>query len=1427
MASREEISARLRNVAKGDVYTRTFVNDRPLNSQTVGKKEFPALSPESNNRPPSLGGGDVGNNSGIWDVDPATVTGIARQKANNFDVTPAGVTDTVLADDPEARGFNLAKFLVGGVVKGADSVVNDLFAAPLDFMVSNSVNGINHVLEGEDWDRKDSNIFAKWHDKTKATKEQNEAYFAPNIEAGGKGAKVLDEINVGVTSAAPQALLALATAGGSLGAQGLNAAAQTGGGIFTTIKSAVGTMVKDPNYWISFFQTAGNSYDAAKADGASDTKASLYGIANGLLGSVVEVGGGGIQRLPKELQAGKSAIRQWINSSVDEGKEEVVQGVLERGLQNVIYQKGNALVSATDENAIINPKTSAKEFGMGATVGGILGGGQTLLSGAGRANNAMAAANGAETRATAPQDALYDTIVKDLNQSAVNAKGLKNADNGADSTTGGAASVPGEDALLAALTEKSGKRIDSLGSAKAGFDPLTAAGNKYGYVKESPDAARQNVYTPLQMDDDTRVTQTAQRLQEAAAIPEKYIPDIEKMIVNGDFSYTPDSNKEQVARAEKSISDKGWQTAVKDWTAQVRSGKAGGDLVAEGSVLLNNAANGGATAKEVVDLMLDQAQLMHNSGKSLQAGKILNRLTPEGKLYGMVKSVDDINQSISKEHPDIKISDDLVQQYRDAKTDAERNDIVGKIQKNIADQMPSTFMDKFTALRYLNMLGNFRTQVRNISGNAAMQVLRAAKDKVATLIELTANKASGGKVERTNVLAIKEPFYKFGAEDYHNIEKVAMGNGKYEDLSGSSFERGIQEQRTIFKSDDKFLNALLTPVESMRKATNWMMDKGDVPFSKHTYARNLGGYLQAQGITEEQLRTGDIDEKVLDRAREHAIKESQDATFRDNNTFSDWVSRIGRTKNTPKAANVLSEGVSPFRRTPANVAVRGVEYSPIGLVKGAIETTMAASGKGTVDINAAINNLSKGITGTGVLGLGFALAAEGFLHGAGDGDDKKNRFDKNMGVQDYSLVMPDGTTYTIDWASPAAMPLFVGANIYQMSQDKNMTLKDFFGALGQITDPLINMSMLSGVNDAINAVRYSDGSPVENIAINAATNYLTQGLTSTLLGQIERSTEDNRKSTHVDKNSELPDSLQRLLGKTSAKTPGWDFSQYDYIDLWGNSQSNGSPAERTLMNFLSPGYSSKMDKSAVNMEVQRLHDATGEASVLPTAAGKSITEGGEKTDFTKDQFVTYATTLGKTRYDVIDDMIKSDTYKKASDSEKVELIGDAYAYAAKVAKAKVSGGELDSAAQKAKDFSGGAAVYILYSAAAAKCEGTKDANGETVSGSKRAEVAGKINEMRLTDAQKYELYFSGSEGETEKEALKNAKIPYEKFAAYKSKVSALTADKDKNGNAITGSLKKKVMQTIQNTGLSAPQKDALYYAAGYKQTTLAKDAPWR
>lgn len=227
------------------------------------------------------------------------------------------------------------------------------------------------------WDPDTSNwLFNRWNRAIDAEAQGVQQRYAENTARGGKAAQVFEDLGAATVAAVPQAIAALLTGGASTAAQAgalaENAAASSG--LVNTISRSMRAMAKDPNFQLSFAQVFGPGYEQAKADGADDFRASVYAIGNGLMNAAVEVGGG-IQTLPRELQNGGSAWKAWVDTMLDEGKEEVVQGVIERATQNAVYGRDNPLVGIGN-GAIFDPAAAAKEFAGGAVVGGILGGGQ-------------------------------------------------------------------------------------------------------------------------------------------------------------------------------------------------------------------------------------------------------------------------------------------------------------------------------------------------------------------------------------------------------------------------------------------------------------------------------------------------------------------------------------------------------------------------------------------------------------------------------------------------------------------------------------------------------------------------------------------------------------------------------------------------------------------------------------------------------------------------------------------------------------------------------------------------------------------------------------------------------------------------------------------------------------------------------------------
>lgn len=282
--------------------------------------------------------------------------------------------------------YSVGKGIAGATMKGINQAAQGI-ADTLALAEDVALSPFELVSGQQLGDLSDSGLANKLQRRIRNEGQEIENKYAANVERGGKAAEIFNRYGASTVAAVPQAVAAVLTSGASLGATSTTlaktAATEMAPSIANTIRNSVFAMGKDPQYWLSFSQVVGSSYEQALDDmeksgvdnNTARTKAALYATGNGLMNAAVEVGGG-IQTLPEQLKHGSAAWKAWLESAFEEGKEEVVQGILERATQNVAYKKGNPIASMRDENAILNPRTSAEEFLGGAVVGGVLGGGQ-------------------------------------------------------------------------------------------------------------------------------------------------------------------------------------------------------------------------------------------------------------------------------------------------------------------------------------------------------------------------------------------------------------------------------------------------------------------------------------------------------------------------------------------------------------------------------------------------------------------------------------------------------------------------------------------------------------------------------------------------------------------------------------------------------------------------------------------------------------------------------------------------------------------------------------------------------------------------------------------------------------------------------------------------------------------------------------------
>ena len=981
--------------------------------------------------------------------------------------------------------------------------------------------------------------------------------------------------------------------------------------------------------------------------------------------------------------------------------------------------------------------------------------------------------------------------------------------------------------------------MDGLGNANAGtvntaFDEMQAKSDNFHPVNPNSaqrimsDQQRAPSEVPtVNPDTGKNIGKTVSTILNSPLTSPEMATQIESAVADGQFDYIPVTDKDAHLRAQQDLSNRGLQTVADSFIAKVELGQRITKNDTASAIAAYNQAVADGNHALAFDLMTAIADAAHDSAQVVQSMNLMNRLTPEGKLLTLRKYVDKLNRqnrskpgrqaataNATQEQVDaartnyveqatgFRISDELAANYLMAETDAERAAAWDAITTDIANQLPSTFREKANFWRYTSMLLNPTTHVRNFLGNAIQAGARTIKNGVGAVIERAVVKDASQRTKSVVLGKEGKALRDFAKSQYEADKGAAMGAGKYSDASAAGISREIQEKRNVFtakmqgRAAETISNivpqAVHTAADAAGKAVQAvgdfntrLLDLGDVIFNKSAYVDSFAQALQAKGVTAAEAAGGAKSDLVA-QARAYAIEEAQKATYRNTTALSELLSNAGRYEGNNPIAKALSVGYDafmPFRRTPANILTTGIDYSPVGLAK-AITYDAYQVKAGNMSAADMVDHLSAGLTGTGILALGAYLAAEGFLKVRTGDDDREKDYNEDRGVQEYSLQIGD-KSYTLDWAVPAAMPLYAGAAIMESAREGGSGFDAVMDAMGGISEVVLETSMLSSLNDLISNWSYADSKALY-LLDRTATSYAGQYV-PTVGGKIASAMDGTVRKSYVEKGTgQLASDLGYFAQSMEKKIPGARENLQPKVDLWGNEVSNGEVGDRLLQSFLSPGYFKTVDTGDLDKELRRLAEATGSSAVYPAEVEKSFKVGGETKNLTEEEYTKYAKAVGQTRYQAVSALTGNSGYKKLTDEEKAKAVAYAYEYATVKGKQAVSGykpGD-SSFAKGAMNSVLPIDSYILY-----KITADKDGNG-SVSGTESAKALQAMS--GLTDKQRWQEWARLNDAKDKADKASAAGLTVGEYASMKEKADA-------NGNGrVTKEEAMKALGSVKN-----------------------------
>lgn len=713
-----------------------------------------------------------------------------------------------------------------------------------------------------------------------------------------------------------------------------------------------------------------------------------------------------------------------------------------------------------------------------------------------------------------------------------------------------------------------------------------------------------------------------------------------------------------------------------------------------------------------------------------------------------------------------------------------------------ADYTKRSLGEKAKTIQVMNQLGNLITFERNIGGNTAFGIQDATSDSMAAALDIILSKATGTRSQEFNTY--------FANKGQRAAATKAMQNAVVDialDIDEISENRyGITSGRT-FKMKDGPMMRFLSTVEKYLSYSLTASDefyKGGARAGVEQGLRKLYESGKLNIPNDQQMIDGMENPDVEKYIRQKADEKAKYVTFQDNSALAnftqyahDLANKVGIGKRTGQAgmethAFGLGDLLMPYAKVPGNLGSRAIEYSPVGVAKGAAEIfqVLADAKRGTLDINKqrkAVQDVARGVNGTALWAVFAALALKGLMRNADDQNDADvaalNAAEGMSGTQinlDAAARALNGesaewrrgdTLAGVSFLEPLNAAMAAGTmlagDLQSDATQEQIAADSVNKALGAILD----IPVMQTVNDLYTNMSYGNGL-VESVR-DAALSSVASTVTPALLRQAAKAGDNNYRDVYSSDTTR-----GQMTDKVKQNIPGLRQQLPKKLDNFGREKTYTDNQTLNIINALiSPGSINTYKQSGLSKKLETL----GDPSLYPDrSAPKSVSVDNEDIALTYPQRQKFQKIRGGKSYTTMNAMTKTDIYKSASKEEKMELLSECNKYANAIAKDEVVDKfELSTKyqnASKADDPAQWLAEAYVYgtvdgdidqNAKAAveqygmnldryreikktmwEFRADKDANGETIDGTCKAKVINYLKQQGLTSEQYYFLYHS-------------------------------------------------------------------------------------
>lgn len=691
---------------------------------------------------------------------------------------------------------------------------------------------------------------------------------------------------------------------------------------------------------------------------------------------------------------------------------------------------------------------------------------------------------------------------------------------------------------------------------------------------------------------------------------------------------------------------------------------------------------------------------------------------------------------------------------------------------NIAkDYQPRTTAEKLRSARYMAMLSNIATVLRNLVSNLVFDPVDSfAGNTFVVPLDAFLSKFTG-----TRSVAAENPF------------SLTKWRGAIKNASRAYIETALDVstegvQNRYDQTSSRTFKMTGNPLE--RFLSTWSKYQG--------YSLNVTDEFTKGGVrAETQRRIDNLKERGLikdDTLDNRGAEQAKYRTFQDDTRLSRTMLQARNGLN-----NLGTEGfgsgdlLMPFAHVASNLVTRAVEYSPLGLANGTAELigVLQKAHNGTLtaaEQARAVSDIGRGMSGTVLIAAFGALAASGLIRvaGNGDGEEDKTALETSEGIsgtqlnlsgamrwiagEENALEWRDGDQLmSIGFLEPLNAQMTTGALLAE-DLDGTDTPAELFGnflksSFEGTVQSLLDLPAMSSLQDLANGYSYSTAETTGGKAADALTSYAASQVSSfvpNIVRSIARASDpyvrDVYSSGTID--GEAVDIIKNSLPVLRNTLP---IRQTPF----GEDRTYGDNQVMNALNaVILPGAITQYRTSDAAQELYSLPVVEGTPVYPRRNAPNSVSNEGTTYDLTYEQKTQYQKDYGQAYKSVIESLMEQPSYQSATDKEKTEMLNMAREYASELAKTNVLQGI--GVSYTPEGWIGGAmksgvpeTPYLLYRFSA------DEDNNDTISQSESAVALLPIR--GLTDQQKGRVWQSQNSSWSEEKnpftgALANAGI---------------------------------------------------------------------